>query len=463
MFWDFTKGAQGWTGNAYVKDIALTNEGLTLKSLGTDPLLSSPAGGLPGDKQLRVTVRMKKGVGDMRASLYYGAEFNREKSARFPADEGVSWREYSVFLPPVGPNARLWLSPMLKPGAVTVAWIRVESVAMIEPPAAGRPARPKPGARPAMRVVSGGVEFVHYGRSWDDFAVVCGGVEMASGHAGGRLGVVIGGKPEWLDLSRAKFKIEKRGAALKMSAQIRDSGGALWTLRRSVSPGARPGALNVETLVVADKARAASHIPWLTLFPGLGTFGARKTQAVFAGLEYLADEPGSSEADLTGPASVRRAPDPAKITFPLMAMAHKGKYIGVIWEPSDRVAAVFDSPDRALGSGAHLMALLAPGVGVLRRENDLYAFDSFSMPAGKALAARMTLLGGTGASVVPAISEYVALKGLPPAPEFEGGFQAAASLLASGWLDSGIGDDGLWRFTRSKKNYPVRAADAVTY
>ena len=83
-----------------------------------------------------------------------------------------------------------------------------------------------------------------------------------------------------------------------------------------------------------DQDRDVIHLPWLTLFPGLGTFGERKTQGLFAGLEYLEDEPSSSEADITTAEHIRRAPDPVKVTFPLMAIAHEGRYVGLVWEPS---------------------------------------------------------------------------------------------------------------------------------
>jgi len=93
----------------------------------------------------------------------------------------------------------------------------------------------------------------------------------------------------------------------------------------------------------------------------LGTFGERKDQGLFAGLEYLCDEPSSSTADIETPDHVRRVPDPIKITFPLMAIAHGGRYIGVIWEPSETIAATFDSPDTIYTSGAHVMALSGAG------------------------------------------------------------------------------------------------------
>ena len=71
-------------------------------------------------------------------------------------------------------------------------------------------------------------------------------------------------------------------------------------------------------------------------------------------------------------------------------------------------------------------------------ENMLYAYIPTTLQAGQVLRQRCTLVAGSGESVVPAVKDYVALKGLPVLPEFEGGFDAAAARLAHGWLDSAV-------------------------
>ncbi|HUS74226.1 MAG TPA: hypothetical protein VMY06_14290, partial [Sedimentisphaerales bacterium] len=160
----------------------------------------------------------------------------------------------------------------------------------------------------------------------------------------------------------------------------------------------------------------------------------------------------------------RRVPDPVKITFPLMAIANNGNYIGVIWEPSDMVAATFDSPDRIYDSGAHVIALSAPDVGELRFENELFAHSPFRLEANKLLKASMLIIGGKGKSVIPAVKHYVDIKGLPDLPEFEGGFDAAVNLLAHGWMDSEINNNGLFRHAVWGDSFgPTVAADAAMF
>ena len=69
---------------------------------------------------------------------------------------------------------------------------------------------------------------------------------------------------------------------------------------RSSAPGSS-AAIDVHTECSVDAPRDVVFLPLLLLLPGHGSFGALKGQALFAGVEYLENEPSSSTADLTGP------------------------------------------------------------------------------------------------------------------------------------------------------------------
>jgi hypothetical protein len=185
---------------------------------------------------------------------------------------------------------------------------------------------------------------------------------------------------------------------------------------------------------------------------------------LFAGLEYLDDEPSSGEPDITTPEHVRRAPDPVKVTFPLMAIAHEGRYVGLMWAPSSTVAPLFDSPDRIYGSGAHVMALTGPAVGDARFENDLAAHTPVRLRANEPLRSQIIIIGGRGETIVPAVRKYVELRGLPAVPELKGGFDAAVTLLAHGWLDSAINEGGVFRHAVWGESFKAGpAGDALMY
>jgi hypothetical protein len=459
--WDFSKGLLGWTPNARVKNLTYSSEGLAVISTGEDPWIEGPAVDLPGDKIVRVKIRMKSSA-DAGAELFYGRVFRAGDSVRFTTITDGQWHDYSLVIrDKLGPGTRFRLDPCTGAGNVTVAWIKIETISEIVAPLLEKPQEPDTTRTAIYSVKSGGLEFVHYGGTWADFAIKVNGVEMAVGYQSELLGLLFDEQPEWINLKNANFTFDNPSTG---RATFKDGKAGTWEIRRSIKPADQPGTLIVEIEIKADKDRDIIHIPWLTIFPGLGTFGQRKDQGLFAGVEYLCDEPSSSEADIETPDHVRRVPDPVKITFPLMAITHGGNYVGAIWEPSEIVAATFDSPDRIYNSGGHVMALSGPGVGDLRFENAFCTQVPLKLHANQPLKVTAMIIGGKGKSIVPAVQRYVALKGLPAVPQFEGGFDAAADLLAHGWLDSKINEDGLFRHAVWGNNFPASpAADAAAF
>ena len=456
--WDFSESLHAWTGNARVTGLQSTDEGMDFESTGLDPWVEGPSRRYPNDQELLVTIRMRS-TADPSAEMFYGRTFVAEKSVRFTANTDGEWHDYTLMLPALGPTARLRLDPCGFDGHITVAWIRVDTLVSFEPPAIETPKRPSPGDGQPAVLQSGELQLVHFGERWGGFVLNVDGVEMASGHDSGRIGFSDGEQGIWLELRDAEFQLDPNGdSRLVANGTVRDASDGVWNLRRVFSVDERNGTIDIETTLETSVDRELVHFPWLTLLPGLEQYEERKHQALLSGVEYLADEPSSSEADIRGPAHVRRVPNPLDFTQPLMTINQEGRYLGLIWEPSDMCAAIFDSPDRVFESNAHLFALWAPGVGRVRMENMLYAYAPVTVRAGDILRQRCTLVAGMGESVVPAVQDYVALKGLPDLPEFEGGLQTAVDRLAHGWLDSAVHDDGRWRHAVWGSNFPAQAA-----
>ena len=200
----------------------------------------------------------------------------------------------------------------------------------------------------------------------------------------------------------------------------------------------------------------------LLLLPGHGSFGALKGQGLLAGVEYLENEPSSSTADLNEKAGAdRRVPDSARITFPLMAIQAHGRYVGLIWDRAPELAALFDSPDRIFGSDSHVLGLIAPGADGTRRENGaLFPISPGTLEPGRPLRASAVLIGGEGSSVIPAVQQYVALKGLPGRPVTPG-LEDYVRLAAAGWLDSPIRSGHRFRHAVGGSFGAQPAADAA--
>ena len=463
--WDFTQGPHGWHGNSYVKDLAVSSEGLAFTSTGLDPWIEGPAVDLPGSGMTRVHLRMKSDA-DPHGELFYGRGFEAGRSVRFTIQNDGKWHEYPLLIAePLGPDARFRLDPATTEGRIVVASIRVETLAALEPPQFARPKRPaRSTAEPAF-ITSGDLRLAQYRGGLGDFVIDVAGEEMAAGYHAEQIGLMLDSRARWLQLEKADAsRTISPDGEVTLTAVLKDDQAGQWKVTRCFKAGPHPGLISVETTFLADRDCELLYLPWLTLFPGLGTFGERKTQGLFAGLEYLDDEPSSSEADITTREHIRRTPDPVKITFPLMTIAHKGRYIGLIWEPSDLAAPVFDSPDRIYNSGAHVMALTAPAVGDKRFENALVAHTPFQLKADQPVVLRATIIGGRGDTVIPAVQKYVELRDLPDIPRLEGGLDAAVTLLSHGWLDSAINEGGLFRHAVWGESFKAGpAGDAIMY
>jgi hypothetical protein len=444
--WDFRQGTHGWVGNQVVENLVSSPEGLIIKSKGQDPWIEGPAVDLPGAEITKVKIRMKSQA-DAYAQLFYGKQFTEKQSMRFTVQNDGQWHDYSLIIPEkLGAGMHFRLDPCADSGELTVAFIAIETVNRPGMPSFDKAKSPDKSRGLAGSVKSKDLELEHYKDGWENFTIKVAGAEMAAGYDGELIGWVRGEGIEWFNLKNAKVTYESVSRReFRSKAIITDGLEARWEIERRFIASENDGTIAVETQVKVSEDRDVVYVPWLTIFPGLGTFGERKYQGLFAGVEYLSDEPSSSKADISGPEHIRRAPDPLKITFPLMAISQGGNFIGVIWEPSEWVAATFDSPDRIYNSGAHVMVLSGPAVGELRFENDLYAHTPFKIEANKPVKMSAKIIGGKGKSVVPAVKRYVELKELPAVPEFEGGFETAVNLLALGWLDSKINENGLFR------------------
>lgn len=463
---DFRTGTHGWRGNGQVRSVQATPEGLAYEcSDAEDPWLEGPpADRLPVGTPLRLLIRLKAAGGDASGQLFYGPSFSAERSVSFGITNDGQWHDYTLVLPPLPTGCRLRLDPGNHGGHGVLASLRAVLLAPLAE-ITFAPPPPLPEALP-YTVVSGDLTLRHSGALWNGFRLEVGGTPMAASMGEARIGYRAAAAAAFLPVGPRDSSAHLEQGVLTIAARLRDADGVAWTLTQRCEPlaAAGSGSIRVTTRIEVDRDRELFHVPWLTLFPGLGTFGERKTQAVLPGIEYLDDEPSSSEADVRGRGAVRRLVSDVKLCFPMMALCQGGRYLAVSWTRADHPAVVFDSPDRVFRSGAHLLALWSPGVGPNREENTFAPHDSFTVPAGAPLEFAYTLSGGSGATIVPALRHWLRLQPLPPPPEFAGGLPAATRLLAQGWVDSAAYRDGRWRHAVWGKSFgPQPAVDAVAF
>lgn len=443
--WNFAYEMYGWKGNHYVTNLTRTRQGLSLTSTGIDPWIEGPAIDLRADRLTKVTIRMKSNA-NSSGELFYGPYFQAGHSVRFEVNNDNKWHDYElIILEPLGGGTRFRLDPASSAGHIGVAYIRVEQMLKPEDPPYQKPVLPKPDGQEVGIVRSGLMRLEYIGSQLGDFIIKVADYEMSVGYSNELLGVLLDGHVQWLDLNEGSLTKEYSPDGITLTTLLNDSDGATWKIIREIRASQIDGVIEVNAQIQVDMDREVICIPWLTIFPGLGTFGQDKEQALFAGLEYLSDEHSSSEADITTPEHTRRIPDPIKVTFPLMVISNEERYVGLIWNPSEWINPLFDSPDRIFGSEAHVMALTGPTVGKNRIENDLVAHTPTQFTANQPIIAHIHIIGGEGKTVVPALRTYVELMGLQPVPEFEGGWSSASRLLGHGWVYSKIREGGLFR------------------
>jgi len=464
LLYDFAEGAHGWAPVHAVGGFKSTREGLEFDCVASDPYVCSPpVENMPLGHRVLLTIRMKSD-GDGGGQIFFGREFSAARMVGFPVEPDGKWHDYEVLLPVQESGTRLRIDPAMGEGHIAIAWIKALEMKPLMESRFTAPQKPEIG-EDATIVRAGNIAIEHGEKVWGGFTVSVDGETMAAAHAQARIGIMVGEKPTYLNLAGAQFRSSMKDGTFKTAAALKDSGGARWILRRTFQPLESSTAIAVTTTVEVDADRELFHLPMLTLFPGFGTFGADKTQAVLPGVEYLANEPSSSEADVKGDKANRRIVDDFRLCFPMMGIVANNRYLGLAWDRRDHPAPVFDSPDRIFNSGGHLMALWYPAVGECRIESEFDIFRTFPIKANQPITLAATIFGGQGATVNSAVAHHVELAGgLPKVPMFGSGIQEAVTLLAHGWLDSAQHHDGTWRHAVWMDNFkPAVVTDAPGY
>jgi len=463
--WDFSNGLQGWVGNAQTDKLQAKDGIISFVSIGSDAWIEGPPADIPQGKRIIVTIQMKSAA-DTSGQLFYGPVFTELNSERFKVQNDNKWHEYSFLLSnKTGTGTRFRLDPCTAKGNICIRKIKVEIFNEYSLPQFDRAGVPVKEELKTVRIISGDLAIEHYLQNLNGFVISAGDKQAGCGYEGELIGFDDGENAQWINLKDGKIKHQllENGKALQIIWEATDKLGGDWSIERLIRAKDSNEVISIENEISCSKDRNILRLPWVTILAGLGTFGEKKHQGLFAGVEYLDDEPSSSEADIAAPKNIRNTPDATWITIPLMVIQADHKYVGIIWDKDDLTAATFDSPDRIYGSKGHLMSLSAPGIGELRKENSYIAYKPFKLAAGKTLRKSVLIIGGKADSAVEGIKQYVKIKGLPDLPKF-GSFEEAVNLLGKGWTSSKINEGGLFRHAvwfNSFKAGP--AADAVIF
>ena len=461
---DFTNKGHGWQGNSRTREMRQSADGFSVELAGEeDPWLEGPAVAVPGfgEAHKLVLTLDAECAEDGAFHLFFapqGKAFTEELAVPLPRVFS-SASTYQTVIPLVSDRLHFRLDPPGCVGRVTLRALRVRPLVPLATPSFEKPSPLVLGDN-ALPVASGMVQILHDPARWNAFACFVNGQKMAEVNPAETFAFAEGKRTARVPLAKAAVTTRRVETGFEVNAKVRDEGDATWLIVRRFT-SAR-GGVRIDTSVTVDRTREMTHLPWLTLFSGIGTFGERKRQALLPGVEYLDDEPSSNEKEIRGTAANRRMVNDYKVCYPMMALAADGNWLSLTWHAGVLpVSPLFDSPDRVFKSGGHIMGVWSPAVGAARFESEFLLYGAVRLEAGKTYSCSATLSGGKGDTVAEAVKNYVACVGLPPLPQYANGFDDAVRLLAAGWLDSAARDGNRWRHAVFGDHFPVSLAEDV--
>jgi hypothetical protein len=191
---------------------------------------------------------------------------------------------------------------------------------------------------------------------------------------------------------------------------------------------------------------------------GDGSFGERKDEALFPGLEYLLDEEPSSDTRFAAPPyHLRLSPHPYKVTVPVMAVRWRNWLVSMTWNPEAGWSGVlrvpnpmFASPNHFEWGAHHRFALWVPAIPKWADENAEQAREPFRLLKNDSVLLSATLVVRNDAEdVIQAIADYLRETGMPQPPAPQRTDLQALTLTVQGLLGNYDANLKAWRHTNT--------------
>ena len=257
---------------------------------------------------------------------------------------------------------------------------------------------------------------VYDGGKWRQAAVI-----QPIGHIAYRTSA---GKDVESDILPAACEILDKGgktARVRFAAKHVGGNGCRWSFAFTFEVESGKKTIGAHYQVRTDKNRDLLYFQGPDLYAGEGSFGSRKHQALFPGLEYLeADERSSSDRDMIPRIANRYAPHPYKVTIPLMAVQGDNCLVGLMWDQLQKwdgkhctIAARFASPNFKDKQDNHLMGLFLPSIPSYVPQNAQRAGKPYLLEANKGISIKAHIVADSSAELLDIIDHYFAAYGMP--------------------------------------------------
>ncbi len=387
--WTFKTDAAGWTA---AHDCVLTAAAgvLRIQSSGDDPYLFGPPIQIAGPAAARLRSKCAAGGnGQIFWATAAAPDFNEAHSEHFQLIHDNQWHDYTVTLPAGETIQRLRLDPAEAPGVIevesfallrtTLHPLEIQSVHTDGPKVSARlknystdPISFTINGRPFTLGADTNGEFSQIAPGQApfracDIAIQSPGlpplhrlVYIIDSEASARwAGLQSGGLVLRAARDGSGARIELGGRLVAVLAPLLSRDGATPKLKLTAKRGALLWRGDGVTLALsldgdAITARIESDRPCEG--PVLRAFGPLQ-QGLFAGLEYLAPgEHSSSTLDIETDEHIRFAPDPLKVTMPLMAFVTDRATAAMTWRDMS-LQPVFATPNFLDGPDGHRASL----------------------------------------------------------------------------------------------------------
>ncbi len=463
----------GWLATHDLLEVQGSASGLKLVSSGEDPYSVGPRLELPHGTPVWFEVEVKSEVAGSFQIFYFEPQSGPSEihSVRMnvPANK---WTQVQAPAPDLMGANRLRIDPPSGAGVTLVKSINIRARVTYEEPELRFVAPVKLlSSSPEVEVIRSGQAELRQSRDiWNSWNINRGNVALAESPGSYWIGYVMNSQPVWGEWSE-----QERRSRITWTREINswtqtkiwtDPNGAVWRFSRQISASEKhPGWFDGRWTVQVDQERDVLFVPLEFGFLGSRSFGSNKVQALFSGLEYLANEPSSSEKDLIGPESERRIPDTLKITMPLQTIVAEGAYASFIWKPASNISAWFDSPDRRFGIEGHVMGAFFPGTGSQTREpGSMAPYKPTRLAANDPVELDFSWNADSGDAVTSALMAYNKRFPFPKIDHQSFNQLQYLENAAAGWLDSSIREGALYRHANWMGRFnPGPAADAYFY
>ena len=264
---------------------------------------------------------------------------------------------------------------------------------------------------------------------------------------------------------------------------------ALGELKLSVRFTSDPDQLLIRflaTLEISAGEMQVYHFSGPRVAFGDGSFGRDHGHALFPGLEYLGPEDSSSsELDASGPIRLRHAPDPIKITIPLMAVEHGTDLTCMFWDTHQEwqpgytmPGAWFNVPPAGDLEEYSSFSLYVPPPPEWRPENAKLATKPVVITpdrpltlkgavylehAGNPKRPRITETDLDGEFIFTALGKYIKTFGLPQVMDPPRDWQAEKALSREAWFSTiWVPEAKGWRHAVGQQWQPAPAPGMAT-